>query len=185
MAEDVSIRLRAQEGAQAEINLLWDTAQSSVLGELDWLLGSQTPSDPTSFGLSSGVTISSAVLICLFTWRRADPGDPYTDGEVKGWWGDAVDVEADEAPIGSKLWTLQRAPLTAATQALAKKYATQALQPLVVQGLCARIDIAVGIDKTNATLPMTVKLYSSAGGQVYNQQFASIWSAEMLALQGA
>ncbi|WP_200894101.1 phage GP46 family protein [Xanthomonas sp. MUS 060] len=52
-----------------------------------------------------------AVLISLFTWRRANADDTLPDprGFRMGWWGDTYPVVANDR-IGSRLWLLVCAP---------------------------------------------------------------------------
>ncbi|NMZ35349.1 phage GP46 family protein [Pseudomonas proteolytica] len=71
-----------------------------------------------------------AVVISLFTWRRAATDDPVDDDERFGWWGDTYPTIADD-PIGSRLWLLRRVKLTAGTQRDAEFYAREALQWLL------------------------------------------------------
>lgn len=74
-----------------------------------------------------------AVVISLFTWRRAAPDDPVDDEERFGWWGDSYPSVADDR-IGSRLWLLRRVKLTAGTQRDAEFYANEALQWLLDDG---------------------------------------------------
>ncbi|WP_421527270.1 phage GP46 family protein [Pseudomonas brenneri] len=71
-----------------------------------------------------------AVVISLFTWRRAATDDPVDDDERFGWWGDSYPTIADDL-IGSRLWLLRRLKLTADTQRDAEFYAREALQWLL------------------------------------------------------
>lgn len=71
-----------------------------------------------------------AVVISLFTWRRAATDDPLDDDERYGWWGDSYPSTADDR-IGSRLWLLRRVKLTADTRRDAEFYAREALQWLV------------------------------------------------------
>lgn len=71
-----------------------------------------------------------AVVISLFTWRRAATDDPVDDDERFGWWGDSYPTIADDL-IGSRLWLLRRVKLTADTQRDAEFYAREALQWLL------------------------------------------------------
>lgn len=71
-----------------------------------------------------------AVVISLFTWRRAATDDPVDDDERFGWWGDSYPTIADDR-IGSRLWLLRRVKLTADTQRDAEFYAREALQWLL------------------------------------------------------
>lgn len=71
-----------------------------------------------------------AVVISLFTWRRAATDDPVDDDERFGWWGDSYPNIADDR-IGSRLWLLRRVKLTADTERDAEFYAREALQWLL------------------------------------------------------
>lgn len=81
-----------------------------------------------------------AVVISLFTWRRAAPDDPVDDEERFGWWGDSYPTVADDR-IGSRLWLLRRVKLTASTQRDAEFYANEALQWLLDDGQVLEVDV--------------------------------------------
>ena len=81
-----------------------------------------------------------AVVISLFTWRRAAPDDPVDDEERFGWWGDSYPTIADDR-IGSRLWLLRRVKLTAGTQRDAEFYANEALQWLLDDGQVLEVDV--------------------------------------------
>lgn len=85
--------------------------------------------------------LTRAVLISLFTWRRAMTDDPVDDEELFGWWGDSYPTIADDR-IGSRLWLLRRVKLTDATQRDAEFYANEALQWLLDDGHVIAIEIA-------------------------------------------
>ncbi|QEU03083.1 phage GP46 family protein [Pseudomonas oryzihabitans] len=85
-------------------------------------------------------SLTRAVLISLFTWRRANPGDLVDDGERYGWWGDSFPAVADDR-IGSRLWLLRRAKLTADTIAQAELYAQEALAWLQQDGHVLDVEI--------------------------------------------
>lgn len=70
-----------------------------------------------------------AVVISLFTWRRAQPDDPH-EGVRWGWWGDGLDDLPNDR-IGSRLWLLVREKLTRETVNRARQYAQEALQWLI------------------------------------------------------
>ena len=84
--------------------------------------------------------LTRAVLISLFTWRRAAADDALDDEERFGWWGDSFPTVADDR-IGSRLWLLRRVKLTRQTQMDAEFYAREALQWLLDDGHCSAIDI--------------------------------------------
>ena len=81
-----------------------------------------------------------AVVISLFSWRRAATDDPVDDDERFGWWGDSYPPIADDR-IGSRLWLLRRVKLTADTQRDAEFYAREALQWLLDDGQVLEVDV--------------------------------------------
>lgn len=173
----VEARIRQGEALAPQPALLWDSIWDAGQGFADWVVAPLgTPNN--SGGLQAEWTLHTAVVICLFTWRLADPSDVIDDDDRKGWWGDAVDLEANETLIGSKLWQLRRAPLNKATAAKAVQFATEALQVLIKQGAVANIQVQALIDKPDSRLGLWVQLYSQDGTRIYDQKFASIWAQE-------
>ncbi|MBT9263590.1 phage GP46 family protein [Pseudomonas sp. MG-9] len=102
--------------------------------------------------------LTRAVLISLFTWRRAMTDDPVDDEELFGWWGDSYPTIADDR-IGSRLWLLRRVKLTDATQRDAEFYANEALQWLLDDGHVIAIEIASekhDISRLNLVVILTI-----------------------------
>lgn len=102
--------------------------------------------------------LTRAVLISLFTWRRALTDDPVDDEELFGWWGDSYPDIADDR-IGSRLWLLRRVKLTDATQRDAEFYANEALRWLLDDGHAIAIEISsekVDISRLNLAVILTV-----------------------------
>ena len=85
--------------------------------------------------------LTRAVLISLFSWRRAADDDALDDEERYGWWGDTFPTVADDR-IGSRLWQLRRVKLTRQTQMDAEFYAREALQCLIDDGLAGHRHLA-------------------------------------------
>lgn len=103
-------------------------------------------------------TLTRAVLISLFTWRRALTDDPVDDEEMFGWWGDSYPDIADDR-IGSRLWLLRRVKLTDATQRDAEFYANESLRWLLDDGHVIAIEISsekADISRLNLTVILTV-----------------------------
>ncbi|MFZ5539471.1 MAG: phage GP46 family protein [Pseudomonadota bacterium] len=103
-------------------------------GEGDWLLAAP--------GLATDEGLETAVIISLFTDRRADPSDEIPDGtqDRRGWFGDAyADVPGDR--IGSRLWLLSRAKQTAETLQRARDYAREALAWLIEDGIARAVEV--------------------------------------------
>ncbi|WP_145932323.1 phage GP46 family protein [Yersinia bercovieri] len=116
--------------------------------------------------------LTRAVIISLFTWRRADPDD---DSEKPmGWWGDSYPTVQNDR-IGSRLYLLQRTTLTNNTVELARGYLEQALAWLKDDGVVSRITINVQRRGTEI-LTAEITLYRNDG----NSQlitFDDLWSA--------
>ncbi|MNE55848.1 Phage protein GP46 [compost metagenome] len=102
--------------------------------------------------------LTRAVIISLFTWRRAATDDPVDDDERFGWWGDSYPATADDR-IGSRLWLLRRVKLTAQTQRDAEFYAREALQWLLDDGHVIDLEVsseAVDLNRLNLRATLTV-----------------------------
>lgn len=88
-------------------------------------------------GLVMDGGLTTAVMMSLFTDRRAnadDPSDPLTDdGDRRGWAGDLLNDPGDR--IGSRIWLLRRAKLTQETASLLETYAAESLQWLLDDGV--------------------------------------------------
>lgn len=89
--------------------------------------------------------LETAIRLSLFTDARAREGDDLPEGtgafgeDLRGWWGEAF-LE-DSAPFGSRLWTLKRSALTAATRQRARDYCLEALGWLVELGIASEIQV--------------------------------------------
>lgn len=121
-----------------------------------------TPTDP----------LTRAVIISLFTWRRADPDD---DAErPMGWWGDTYPTIQNDR-IGSRLYLLQRTTLTNNTVELARGHLEQALAWLKDDGIVSRIAINVQRRGTER-LTAEITLYRNDGSSQLIT-FDDLWSA--------
>lgn len=85
--------------------------------------------------------LTRAVIISLFTWRRAAPDDVLPDGSSRmGWWGDNH-ASAPGDRIGSRLWLLAREPLVPAVIARARDYAAESLDWMIADGVASRVEV--------------------------------------------
>lgn len=103
-------------------------------------------------------TLVRAVVISLFTWRRAETDDPLDDDERYGWWGDSYPSSADDR-IGSRLWLLRRVKLTTDTRRDAEFYAREALAWLIDDGEVVGIDILseqAAVNRLNLRVILTI-----------------------------
>ncbi|HAT1683972.1 TPA: hypothetical protein I8Y21_004734 [Klebsiella oxytoca] len=78
-------------------------------------------------------SIETAVIISLFTDRRAQPSDPLPDGTTdrRGWWADSFRPR----PVGSRLWLLSREKTVPDVVTRTQTYADEALAWLKPAGL--------------------------------------------------
>jgi phage gp46-like protein len=113
-----------------------------------------------------------AVLISLFTWRRANPDDDLPGTDRYGWWGDTYPT-TDNDRIGSRLWLLTRSKLTAKTVLEAKEYAEEALQWFVDDGVAAKVEVQAerqGLSQLVLGVVMT-----RGDKSLLNIRFANVW----------
>lgn len=111
-----------------------------------------------------------AVVISLFTWRRAATDDPVDDDERFGWWGDSYPTIADDR-IGSRLWLLRRVKLTADTQRDAEFYAREALQWLLDDGQVLEVDVITErADSYRLNLQVILTVLTGAGLKINSSQ---------------
>lgn len=110
----------------SDIALSWDKTRADVQ-----LVGK---------GLRTGDDLITALTVSLFTDRRAADDDELLDGsdDRRGWWGDNA-----AAPLGSRLWMLERSKRTQQTLQLARDYIAEALQWLIDDGVVSAFDITV------------------------------------------
>lgn len=125
----------------------------------------QSASTPTD-------NLTRAVIISLFTWRRADPDDD--SEQPMGWWGDSYPTIQNDR-IGSRLYLLQRTTLTSKTVELARGYLEQALAWLKDDGVVSRITINVQRRGTEI-LTAEITLYRNDGSSQLIT-FDDLWSA--------
>ena len=108
-----------------DVFIAWD----NVNAQGDWALAEGD--------LQTGQDLETACLVSLFTDRLATADFVPTDGtsDRRGWWADPY----NDAPLGSNLWQLERAKKTRDTLGLARRYASDALQWLVTDGVAKQV----------------------------------------------
>ena len=177
-----TIKIREQEGCAEQPFLAWDS--DWVQGELspeggfaDWALASATEVGNAG-GLKAVAGLHTAIVLCLFTDKRAPDYLNLGDDEPRGWWGDSVDVRTDlfEQELGSLLWTvLERGTLSNETALTVVDMAHEALQVLIDQGAVARFDIKAQAMEAQGWLEMSIDAFAQDGAQIYAQKFENIW----------
>lgn len=126
-------------------------------------------------GLDSTQPLVRAVIVSLFTWRRANADDKLPADLRMGWWGDTFPTVPNDR-IGSRLWLLGRSKLLPETVNQAKEYATEALQWLVVDGVVARVDVEAE-RKGVQTLALACRFYKSDGTVLLDVRFTDVWGS--------
>jgi len=117
-----------------------ETSFNGAILAADWLVKGGS--------LASDAGLGSAIVISLFTDRRANADDVLPDGgsDRRGWWGDAVaPVNAPEGRpwlTGSRLWLLSREKQTAETAHRAEAYCREAMEWVTRLGVADRVDVA-------------------------------------------
>lgn len=122
----------------------------------------------------AGDELARAVMISLFTWRRARPDDRLPDGGAsrQGWWGDSY-AELPNDRIGSRLWLLARAALTQDTINRARDYAAEALAWLVDDKVATRVEVEAERAGLSG-LALTCRIWRGAGRPV-ELRFSDVW----------
>lgn len=89
--------------------------------------------------LQTDETLETAVLLSLYTDRRALASDELPDGSTdrRGWWCDAY----SDQPHGSRLWLLSREKETDDVLRRAREYASEALTWITSAGIASAIDV--------------------------------------------
>lgn len=111
-----------------------------------------------------------AVIISLFSWRRANPDD--NAPVPMGWWGDTYPTVAGDR-IGSRLWLLGREKITNDTLNRARDYATEAMQWMLDDGVAARIDITSARSGQDSAV-LGIVIYQRDGTS-WDMQFDDYW----------
>lgn len=141
------------------MDLLLSFQGPASLADLD-LKGSQLSLDDSFY---------TAVLISLFSDRRAEPTDelPAQESWRRGWWADALPEQiALQDKIGSRLWLLKRCKATEATRQRAETYASEALAWLLQDNLVKALDVsATWLDQTGGLLCLAISLNLFNGSQ--------------------
>jgi len=127
-------------------------------------------------------SFTTALIISLFTDRRAKEEDPLPDPESnnrRGWWGDNL-AEVQDDRIGSRLWLLSREKTTQDALIRAKQYTEEALQWLIDDGMAAKVEVETerifrGNEPTGDTLAIRVRVYNAAG-TIESFTFQTLWS---------
>ncbi len=121
--------------------------------------------------------LTTAVLISLFSDRRADEDDEIDNpNDKRGWWGDLI----SPTPIGSKLWQYTRSKTTQTVIVKIKQAVEECLQWLIDDGVAVKIDVQIEKfgEIGNYRLGMDIKIYQS-DGNIKALAFNDLWKMEV------
>jgi len=124
--------------------------------------------------------LETAVIISLFTDRRARPDDqlPGDDDTLRGWWGDSLGLPANSGDdrIGSRLWLLAREKQLPAVMIRAAEYAREALAWLIEDGVASKVDV-VATNPRPQMLALEIVIHPPTGNQI-EYRFDNVWQGQ-------
>lgn len=129
-------------------------------------------------GLATDGGLETAVILSLFTDRRADADDvlPSPGGDARGWWGDVVPLAPDYL-LGSRLWLLSREKQTTLVLERARVYAAEALAWLVTSGAASSVQV-VASNPTMGVLALHIAIDApQSGAKTYTYQWEAMRNA--------
>lgn len=175
----LAFQIRANEGCKPQPILTWDTVWDELTGYGDWAYAPASEAYNAG-GLQAEASLQTAVCLCLFTDRFCPPNHALAhlieNGDPRGWWGDGVDLRGDlgEAPMGSLLWLLQRAPATLPIAQWAQTMALEALQPLINQQAVVSVAAQAQLSAPSR-INLAVQLYGRDGAQIFARRWDDLW----------
>lgn len=141
----------------------------------------KTSGEPGFGGLSSAHPLESEVVACLFTDRRCPDDHPLAhlaDGDLRGYWGDALAALSGEPQRSSLLWLLERATATEANRRWAEVFALEALAPLVTAGVAVRAEASAALLPAKNGVDLAVALIGQDGRAKFKGQYSILWGAQ-------
>ncbi len=147
-----------------DIHLNWNS--ESFTADLSMQLGD----------IVTGREIETAVIMSIFTWRRANSDDELPEGETsrQGWWADTyADVPNDK--IGSRIWLARRRKMTQATQVFIYDCLVECLQWLIDDEIAVKIDIETERQGLS-TLAIKIIIHEASGAETA-LRYSFIWEA--------
>lgn len=120
--------------------------------------------------------LRTAVIISLFSDRRADVTDILPDGEDRrGWWGDAYPSVAGDR-IGSRLWLNDRAKQMASVLRKDETYVKEALAWMIEDGVAAGVAVKAA-NPASGVRAIHISI-TKPSGAVVEFKFDNYWETE-------
>jgi phage gp46-like protein len=181
-----TLRVRINEGSDAQPILLWDSIWAPWRGQADW--ASADADEPQNQGgLRAKAALHTAVILLLFSDKRISKDHPLyylvKDGDPRGWFGDGEDVRSElgETEMGSLLWVFERSILTEEIRRWVEAIALDALAPLIFQGASVKIDAQATSHPAFDRCDLAVQIYGRDGSKTYDYRFDDIWQQTVTA----
>ena len=118
-------------------------------------------------------SLETAVIVSLFSDRRAEDDDPVDLSDRRGWWGDLLsDVPGDQ--IGSRLWQLARAKQVPESLNMAEEFAKEALAWMIEDGVAMAVECtAEYVDRGFIGMAIAI---TKPNGETETFRFAPLWA---------
>ena len=144
---------------------------------LNWNSESFTADMSMQLGdIVTGREIETAVIMSIFTWRRANADDELPEGEIsrQGWWADTyANVPNDK--IGSRIWLARRRKMTQSTETFIYDCIDECLKWMIEDQIAVKIEIETERQGLS-TLALKIIIHESSGA-VTALQYSLIWEA--------
>lgn len=126
--------------------------------------------------LASDLGLETAVLLSLFTDRRAEDDDPPPSGDDndrRGWWADQfATVEGDR--LGSRLWLLDRSKRTDEVRRRGEEYARESLAWMIEDHVAEAVDVVTEVTTRELRIAVVV---TRPGREPLALRFAHVWDS--------
>jgi phage gp46-like protein len=128
--------------------------------------------------LATDEGLETALILSLFTDRRANDDDELPDGteDKRGWWGDAFPVVNGDK-IGSRLWLLSREKELAVIPTRAMEYMAEATQWLIDDGVAVAVECLAEIKNVPGRLDLFVGVDRPTGNRI-DYRFEYAWASQ-------
>lgn len=150
---------------------------ASAVGDvkLEWLSG-ENDAVIVDDDIGTDRGLRTAVLVSLFTDRRAEPDDvlPADDGNRRGWWADGF-AAVDGDLLGSRLWLLERSTRAEGIEQRAEEMIREALAWMLEDKVTDRIDVTVTTSTDGIFYTIGI---NRPQGDAVSFKFAHTWTAE-------
>lgn len=118
--------------------------------------------------------LESAVIVSLFTWRRASADEVPENAPRYGWFGDKIDPDSTDS-TGSKLYLLKREKITEQSMMRAKEYIEQALAWMITDNVASEISATVSRNEKDISWVDAVVVITR-GDSARTMKFNDLWS---------